>query len=151
MTDIDVWVGSFQTIVPYQTGLVKVGIARGHPKWMSQVPQYLPLAPSGRLLAMWPKGQASRISEGEWTRRYAAELDELDPLKVIADLARLMEGVRTDGRGVVLCCYEKHRPECHRDTAGLWLEEHTGIPVDEFRPALVDQPEQGRLPEIWST
>ena len=147
MNEIDVWVGSFQTIVSYQTSLVKIGIARGHPKWAPQIPKYGSLAPSSRLLAMWPKGHTPRITEAEWTRRYKAELDKLSPRMVIDDLADLMRGVRTDGKGVVLCCYEQHRSECHRDTAALWIEENLGIPVDEFRPKLAEA-EQGRLLDI---
>jgi hypothetical protein len=103
-----------------------VSIARFPPKRYTGT-HYLPLAPPPELLKIgnWD----------EYRRRYSEEvLSVLDPDAVLRDL-----GVEGAGHDIILLCFEKERPHCHRGLVAAWLYETRGITVLELGEESVTQ------------
>jgi len=112
-------------------GAGRVGISRGLPRGVpGDCKRYIPLAP-GRWFLTTNDYHAYRS-------RYFAQLKELDPHRVIADLHRL---AGYDQSPVLLCFCRLDRAGswCHRTMAAEWLCENTGIEVKELEPEYVQQ------------
>jgi hypothetical protein len=58
----------------------------------------------------------------------------LDPDVVLRDL-----GVDGAGHDIILLCFEKERPHCHRILVAAWLYETRGITVPELGEESVTQ------------
>jgi hypothetical protein len=77
-------------------------------------------------------------------RFFGEVLARLDPQKVLSDLeARSEEGL------AVLLCFEKpplHAKNwCHRTMVAEWIQDTTGVAVEEWSGARESNPEQARL------
>lgn len=72
------------------------------------------------------------VDETEYRRRYASQLDALDPRRTHDDLVALAGGAEP-----VLLCWERKadlaagRAFCHRRLVAAWLGERLGVVVDE--------------------
>jgi len=94
---------------------------------------YAPLAPEW--YTMVQPYLYNEISQEEYTRRYQARLDVLNPHKVAKEL----------GDNVVLLCYEPSDKFCHRHLAARWLTLN-GYPVKEY---IYEKPLSPTLVEEW--
>lgn len=92
-----------------------VSISQGVPRgWAGR--RYLALAPPWRLVRM--------NDPVRFNMEYRQEvLSKLDPRKVVQDLD-----------GCIMLCWEKPGEFCHRIVVSRWIEQHTGIVVEEYKP-----------------
>jgi hypothetical protein len=93
---------------------------------------YKPLAPTKEMLKM---------GIDEYTPKYQAILDQLDPQKVWDDLHLLANPHAGSVRALctiepILLCYETppftRSNFCHRRQAALWLEQRLGVSIPEL-------------------
>lgn len=82
--------------------------------------------------ALAPGPWFKSVDEAEYRRRYARQLDALDPRRTFDDLVAL-----ADGAEPVLLCWERKadlaagRTFCHRRIVAEWFRERLGAAVDE--------------------
>ena len=98
----------------------RISIARAMPRGLV-LPVYSPLAPG-----VWFK----EADVGKYRKLYFAQLAQLDPVKVLADLREL-----AGEKHPVMCCWETlKRPGefCHRRMVAEWLWEEVKINAEEF-------------------
>lgn len=105
------------------TGPGRISIARGTPRGLSAGYRiFKPLAPGP-----W----FNSVSEEMYRELYFAQLAELDPVNVEADLQSLAAGAEP-----VLLCYEKPpftaTNWCHRRMVAEWFKKELGIDVPEI-------------------
>jgi len=99
-----------------------VSICLYPPSWYTGE-QYLPLAPTSRLLDLYKRG---KIDEQEFTRTYYADiLDHLNPKTVYREILG-------ESPQVTLVCYEKSCDFCHRHLVAAWLNARLKIQVREL-------------------
>jgi hypothetical protein len=98
----------------------RIGISRGRPRGQRGYRLYKPLAPGA-----WFRS----VTAAEFRTRYLAQLSELDPKQVLADLKRLAAD-----KIPALLCFEKPPPDdkwCHRALVSAWLHDTLRIEVVE--------------------
>lgn len=102
--------------------IVPIGICCYPPKWFKG-PNLRAIAPSPDIL------EKCKSSHAEYEKRYRTEV-----LSLFKDANILLERISfiSGGKDAVLCCYEKPSDFCHRHILAKWLEEQTGIKVEEF-------------------
>lgn len=102
--------------------IVPIGICCYPPKWFKG-PNLRAIAPSPDIL------EKCKSSHAEYDKRYRTEV-----LSLFKDANILLERISfiSGGKDAVLCCYEKPSDFCHRHILAKWLEEQTGIKVEEF-------------------
>ena len=102
--------------------IVPIGICCYPPKWFKG-PNLRAIAPSPDIL------EKCKSSHAEYEKRYRAEV-----LSLFKDANILLERISfiSCGKDAALCCYEKPSDFCHRHILAKWLEEQTGIKVEEF-------------------
>ena len=102
--------------------IVPIGICCYPPKWFKG-PNLRVIAPSPDIL------EKCKSSHAEYEKRYRTEV-----LSLLKDANILLERISfiSGGKDAALCCYEKPSDFCHRHILAKWLEEHTGIKVEEF-------------------
>lgn len=101
--------------------LIRVSATR--PDWSYGIPMKdMPeLYPSYSLLHDY---KHNGLSWEEYTQRYIRQLDTLDADKVYEHLEEL-----SDGKDIVLLCYEAPNKNCHRHIIGQWL----GVETQELK------------------
>jgi hypothetical protein len=102
--------------------IARIGISRGTPRGQSGFKNYRPLAPGE-----WFK----RVDTRQYDLLYTAQLEKLDPQKVLEDLTYLSGACSS----AALLCYESpHKPEdwCHRAWVSRWLHDKLGMKVFEY-------------------
>lgn len=99
-------------------GLTPISIARYKPRYL-YMSEYKALAPAINMLKM---------IEAEYVPLFDKILNELNPETVIKDLLRLT----TNGKDIVLLCYEKPPEFCHRHLVASWLNDKLNIKITEF-------------------
>lgn len=102
--------------------IVPIGICCYPPKWFKG-PNLRAIAPSPDIL------EKCKSSHAEYEKRYRTEV-----LLLFKDANILLERISfiSGGKDAALCCYEKPSDFCHRHILAKWLEEQTGIKVEEF-------------------
>lgn len=102
--------------------IVPIGICCYPPKWFKG-PNLRAIAPSPDIL------EKCKSSHAEYEKRYRTEV-----LSLFKDANILLERISfiSGGKDTALCCYEKPSDFCHRHILTKWLEEQTGIKVEEF-------------------
>ena len=102
--------------------IVPIGICCYPPKWFKG-PNLRAIAPSPDIL------EKCKSSHAEYEKRYRTEV-----LSLFKDANILLERISfiSAGKDAALCCYEKPSDFCHRHILAKWLEEQTGIKVEEF-------------------
>lgn len=102
--------------------IVPIGICCYSPKWFKG-PNLRAIAPSPDIL------EKCKSSHAEYEKRYRTEV-----LSLFKDANILLERISfiSGGKDAALCCYEKPSDFCHRHILAKWLEEQTGIKVEEF-------------------
>lgn len=99
-----------------------ISISASRPKWVTGVTIYdLPvLHPHWDLINDWKSGT---ISWGEYTDRYYAQLQSINPTDILHKIEEL-----SNGRDVILLCWEGSDKPCHRHLIGPLL----GLVVKEI-------------------
>ena len=105
-------------------GLLPIGIALWKPRFYNGE-EYKTLAPDQRTLVRKKNGT---IDERQYTEEFKEKLANLDAEKVFQDLKRISQG-----KDIVLCCYERPEAFCHRHIVAEWLNEQLGITVEEIQ------------------
>lgn len=102
--------------------IVPIGICCYPPKWFKG-PNLRAIAPSPDIL------EKCKSSHTEYEKRYRTEV-----LSLFKNANILLERISfiSGGKDAALCCYEKPSDFCHRHILAKWLEEQTGIKVEEF-------------------
>lgn len=99
-----------------------IGISRGPPRGQrAGYRMYRPLAPGS-----WFRS----VPAEEFQRRYLAQLAQLDPSRVLQELADLAAG-----KIPALLCFERPPPElawCHRGLVSAWIRDTLGVQVCEY-------------------
>lgn len=103
----------------FEMGLTPISISVMFPRYSKiKYAEFKKLAPRYDMLKMdW---QTYNI-------QFQKILRGLDPAKIYAHLSELSQG-----KDIVLLCYEKDRNECHRSIVGEWLEKKLQIKVEEI-------------------
>lgn len=106
-----VYTSYFANLRKFPDGVVPIAVCRGVPHWF-QGKVYYTLAPD------WETVQGMRCSatRKQFVIRYCAYLNILDKSTVLQELAELSEG-----KDIVLLCYEKPTDFCHRHLIADWL------------------------------
>ena len=112
-----IYTGYYGNMRAYR-GMTCVAISLGVPKWLN-----FPI-PNCRVLN--PKPYMLHMEQGQYTAAYNRILDSLSPQYIV----EFLEGV-SEGRDVVLLCYEKPGDFCHRQLVAEWLNRN-GISVEEY-------------------
>ncbi|MBN1547436.1 MAG: DUF488 family protein [Syntrophaceae bacterium] len=95
-----------------------VSISRWSPRWWGSRPRYIALAPSADLLRRSKEG----LSWPDYVTEYKQTvLDQLDPVKVYADLS-----------DKIILCWESSNEECHRRLVAEWLEHALNVEIPEI-------------------
>jgi len=102
-----------------EMGLTPISISVVFP-WYSKIKyeSYLQLAPRKKMLKL--------VSE-QYDIEFQKILDKLNPVTIYDDLTNLSQG-----KDIVLLCYEKDVNDCHRQKVGNWLESKLQIQVEEI-------------------
>ena len=113
-----IFTGYYGNMKAYR-GMTFVGISLGIPKWITfDFPNCRELNPKPYMLHM----------ENEpYTAAYKSLLAKLDPQQIVDFLERV-----SDGKDVVLLCYEKPGDFCHRQLVAEWLNEKLNLNVQEY-------------------
>ena len=106
-------------------GFSIVSISLKRPWWLMakvELNEFIPLNPTIDMIDLAHEGRYE-----EYEERYRSEiLSRLNPHEVVKDLHALY------GRKVALLCFEAAGKFCHRHIVAKWIEENTGISVDEL-------------------
>lgn len=103
--------------------IVPISICRKSPTGYSGL-EYKGLAPSFSLLSAWKKEH----NEQAYQKVYKNILKHLNPCAIFDDLSNMSQG-----KDVVLVCYEHPSKFCHRHLVAGWLNEY-GYNVEEWAP-----------------
>jgi len=104
--------------------ILPLSIAVVNPKYISGVSQFHYFCPPYKLVQAAKSGD---ISRERYDVVYNEQLSRLKIKDILKDLNTI-----SDGRDVALLCYEKDRNECHRDNVAKWIENESGIIVEEL-------------------
>ena len=118
-----IYTGYFAKTKKYmEAGLVPISIAGKAPAFYEGI-QYKKLAPSFNLVYSYKSGE---ITSEEYIPLYYKEvLNKYTVLEIQSDLNSLSEG-----KDVVLLCYETPNDFCHRQVVAEWFRQN-GIDVTE--------------------
>ena len=99
---------------------LRIGISRGPPRGQRGYRMYSPLAPGP-----WFRS----LDANEFRKRYLAQLGNLDPVKVLEDLAAMAKG-----RTPALLCFESSTETawCHRGLVSAWFADTIGLHIVEY-------------------
>lgn len=92
--------------------------------WFFKGAEYLKLAPSWELLSAYKQGQVDERGYTEWFLRLLKERG-LTPQQVVDELPD----------GAIMLCYEASDKFCHRFIVAEWIQQGTGLVVEEI-PAI---------------
>ena len=101
----------------------RIGISRGPPRGQKGYRMYSTLAPGP-----WFRS----LDAEEFCKRYLAQLGNLDPVKVLDDLAAMAKG-----RTPALLCFESSTETawCHRGLVSAWFADTIGLHIIEYEHA----------------
>lgn len=94
------------------------------------------LAPSWKLLKEYRSGI---ISEDQYIERFMKKLSLLDPYKTVQALGRLTKGLEP-----LLLCHCSKSEFCHRHIVAEWLEQETGMIIEELGMGLTPR-DKGKI------
>lgn len=119
-----IYTGYFAKTKKYmEAGLVPISIAGKAPVFYEGI-QYKKLAPSFNLVYSYKSGE---ITSEEYIPLYYKEvLNRYTVLEIQSDLSSLSEG-----KDVVLLCYETPKDFCHRQVVSEWFRQN-GINITEY-------------------
>lgn len=106
----------------FPDNLTPIAICAKVPAWY-EGKVYKKVAPSFDILMAYKKTR----DEETYTKAYNQFLKTLDADQVVKDLMAL-----SDGKEVVLLCYEKSSDFCHRHLLAKWLKDH-GYNCEEWK------------------
>ena len=104
--------------------ILPVAISNSVPKWFRP-------AKLKNLVPPWvivSKSRAGKITDLQFKEEYLKQLNALNPSEVIQALEEIGKG-----NDIALLCYEKDPAECHRKIVAEWINQKTGIKVEEFQ------------------
>lgn len=113
-----IYTGYYGNMKAYR-GMACVAISLSIPKWLTvQLPNCRELNPKPYMLHM---------DKEPYTAAYNRILDSLSPQDIVAFLERV-----SDGKDVVLLCFEKPGDFCHRQLVAEWLNKNLQLDVREY-------------------
>lgn len=116
----------FSKIKTFNDSFELLCIARLLPEWCKpfNIITYRPFVPPKQLVLDYKNDS---ITEAQYVEHYNTHiLGILDPKIIIDELTRISQG-----RHVILFCYEHPRNFCHRKLVGVWLKNN-GITCNEY-------------------
>ena len=102
--------------------MIPISICGKAPAWYDGI-QYKKLAPKYGFFKQW---QVTHDNDYYIEHFNSEVLSPLNPEEIVNELSRL-----SNGKDVVLICYEKPTDFCHRHLVAQWLDEH-GIYCEEL-------------------
>ncbi|AVV51445.1 DUF488 family protein, N3 subclade [Leptospira santarosai] len=124
-----VYTSYFANVRKLPEHIVPISIARYARYWKGL--KYFPLAPDADTLKMPLE---------EYTDRFLTKLSKLSVETVILEL-----GILSEGKDFALLCYEKPGDFCHRRLVAEWIEEKTGIKIEEYKAEKQEETKQPNL------
>lgn len=116
-----------------KAGIVPIGIALWPPRFFNGI-SMKQVAPRRYMLN-------DGLTDAEYESMYRNDVLRLvDARSFIKDLERASQGM-----DVALCCFEKPGDFCHRHILAKWLNEQTGVEVQEF--GVADEKPEAPKPE----
>lgn len=117
-----IYTSYFANVDKIPNHIFKISIARYSDRF-PDIPRYEPLMPSKQLLMFIKRGIYNNY---QYTKKFNSYLCGLDADSVVEDLFKL-----SNGRDVVLLCYETPDQFCHRQLVAKWLIDNY-IPCQEY-------------------
>lgn len=103
--------------------IVPISIAGKSPDFYTGL-EYKKLAPKYGFFQEWKKNKDNSFYEEHFTNEV---LNHLSPIVVYKELKKL-----SNGKDVVLICYENPKSFCHRKLVAKWLRMYLDISVEEL-------------------
>lgn len=113
-----IYTGYYGNMRAYQ-GMTCVAISLSVPKWLS--------APLSNIRELNPKPWMLHMEKEQYTEAYNRILAKLSARKIIDFINTV-----SDGKPVVLLCFEKPCDFCHRELVAAWLNRELGLDVQEY-------------------
>lgn len=124
-----IWISRYSNKEVPNGNYYPVGISIGTPKF--------PLGYQIReqCYSLAPKGYMLRMEPEEFKKAYYGKLDGIGSDRIISMVERLNQTAQTEGKELVLLCFEDVRVPgdwCHRTVFAEWWAEHTGEIISEL-------------------
>ena len=104
-----------------------ISISLYPPKWY-EGKVYKKVAPSNEILMDWKNGKKDEEARSHYERMYSFKiLRKLNAKDILKDLEELSEG-----KDIVLLCFEKSGDFCHRYLLSKFLEKELSILIEEL-------------------
>lgn len=124
-----IWTSRYSNKELHNGNYYPVGISIGQPKW--------PLGYEVReqCYSLAPKGYMLNMDIDRFKEAYYEKLEGIGTEKIINMVTRLDEKARSEGKELVLLCFEDVRVEsdwCHRTIFAEWWAENMGEIIEEL-------------------
>ena len=124
---MNIYTSYFGNMKKIPKDIVPIAICLSPPKFFDGI-IYKKVAPTWEILSDWKEGNKDEEAMEHYERAYSFKvLRKLDANEIYKDLYEL-----SNGKDVVLLCYEKRGDFCHRHLLAKFLEEKLTIEIDEL-------------------
>lgn len=108
-----IYTGYFDILEKLPQDIIPISICGKAPDWYNGI-QYKKLAPKLKFFLEWKENKDNNF----YVKHFNEEvLSKLDKDKVLSELYNL-----SDGKDIILICYEKPDEFCHRHLVANWLD-----------------------------
>ena len=120
-----IYTSYFANLKKISKELIPIAICGKSPEWYKGI-EYKKLAPKYDFFMEWKQSSAPNKNE-IYTKQFGKQvLDKLSIENVLKDLSE-----KSNGKDVVLLCYEKPSDFCHRHLVCEWLNDN-GVECSEY-------------------
>ncbi len=124
-----IWISRYSNKELQNGNYYPVGISIGQPKFR------LGYELREQCYSLAPKGYMLKMNIESFKQAYYEKLEGIGKEKIINIVTRLDEKARSEGKELVLLCFEDVRVEgdwCHRSIFAEWWAENTGELIEEL-------------------
>jgi len=127
---LKIYTGYFAQIKKYPH---PISIARFKPKWCNDIPEYLGLAPSEKLLKQYKilleeRPNEISLAQNMYEVEFQCQLDQLGFYKIL----NWLENLANRDPEITLICYERPGNFCHRHLVAEYLAKHCADCIGEY-------------------
>ncbi len=130
-----IYTSYFANLRKIPDNIIPISICRKSPKWYNGL-EYKGLAPSQSLLSAWQR----EPNEKAYREVFNNLLKHLNIQAILFDLSNM-----SNGKDIVLVCYEHPSKFCHRHLVAKWLNDIFGIGGDNMNTNYSDMYKKGSL------
>lgn len=124
---MNIYTSYFGNLKKIPEDIIPISISLYSPKYFNGQ-SYILVAPTKEILTDWKNGKQDDEAKGHYIRAYKFQvLRKLNAKKVFDELKTL-----SNGKDIVLLCYEKPNDFCHRHLLAEYLEKELNIEIKEI-------------------